>query len=404
MMRNSINVQRGFSLVELMVGVAIGLIAMLVVFQVLSVWDASRRTTNAGSSAQVAGTVALYNLEHDIRIAGWGFGSNPGKAVGSGGCLDVNVYNSANPSLTTFNLVPVQITHTVGSPDAITILYGGSALLSDMQAFVNSSAIGKKTLSNTGFQAEDLVVVADPGGTCDLVQVTGWLNAVSNPPNQDDSTTFYHDPASGPNSVTGHAYTYNRPGGTIGAYNSGNLFNLGSTSDSTGKYLPVYKKWYVKAGGTLAWMDLWGGSAAADVTEGIVDMKVQYGIDGVDGTAPDNNISATEWTASSPVVSDPSNHDWSKVLAVRIALIARSQKYEKPDPTAGCNATTTLPTWSGATVPATSPTSVTAAPFVMTDVNGAAPALSNGPNDWRCYRYRVYEKVIPIRNAIWGTT
>jgi type IV pilus assembly protein PilW len=30
---------------------------------------------------------------------------------------------------------------------------------------------------------------------------------------------------------------------------------------------------------------------------------------------------------------------------------------------------------------------------------GATPCL---PNYWRCYRYRVYETVIPLRNMLWG--
>jgi type IV pilus assembly protein PilW len=34
------------------------------------------------------------------------------------------------------------------------------------------------------------------------------------------------------------------------------------------------------------------------------------------------------------------------------------------------------------------------------DSYGATDAV---PNNWRFYRYRVYEKVIPLRNMIWGT-
>jgi type IV pilus assembly protein PilW len=53
--------------------------------------------------------------------------------------------------------------------------------------------------------------------------------------------------------------------------------------------------------------------------------------------------------------------------------------------------------------------------FVMTNVDGTAdtstgcPDLTNPadpnltPNNWRLYRYSVYETVIPLRNMIWGT-
>jgi type IV pilus assembly protein PilW len=50
--------------------------------------------------------------------------------------------------------------------------------------------------------------------------------------------------------------------------------------------------------------------------------------------------------------------------------------------------------------------------FAMTNVDGSAgaAALAPGaacpapdPDDWRFYRYSVYETVIPLRNVIWGT-
>ena len=57
-----------------MVGVAIGLIGIVVIFQVLQVWEERRRTTSSGSDAQVAGSIAMFNLEHELKQAGYGFG------------------------------------------------------------------------------------------------------------------------------------------------------------------------------------------------------------------------------------------------------------------------------------------------------------------------------------------
>ena len=41
----------------------------------------------------------------------------------------------------------------------------------------------------------------------------------------------------------------------------------------------------------------------------------------------------------------------------------------------------------------------------MTNVDGSADmgAGPPNPNNWRYYRYRVYERVVPIRNMFWGT-
>ena len=42
----------------------------------------------------------------------------------------------------------------------------------------------------------------------------------------------------------------------------------------------------------------------------------------------------------------------------------------------------------------------------MTNVDGTADGFGDAnpdPNNWRYYRYRVYERVIPLRNVLWGT-
>ena len=44
--------------------------------------------------------------------------------------------------------------------------------------------------------------------------------------------------------------------------------------------------------------------------------------------------------------------------------------------------------------------------FLMTNVNGGPDTFGDtnpDPNNWRYYRYRVYERVIPLRNLLWGT-
>jgi hypothetical protein len=41
----------------------------------------------------------------------------------------------------------------------------------------------------------------------------------------------------------------------------------------------------------------------------------------------------------------------------------------------------------------------------MTNVDGSPDSFGDTdgvPNNWRFYRYRVYERVIPLRNMLWG--
>jgi hypothetical protein len=49
---------RGFSLVELLVAAAIGIIASLAIFQVFAVFEGQKRTTTSGGEAQTSGTLA----------------------------------------------------------------------------------------------------------------------------------------------------------------------------------------------------------------------------------------------------------------------------------------------------------------------------------------------------------
>ena len=62
----------GFTLVEIMIGLLIGVIGIVVIMQVFAVSEGFKRTATSGTDAQVNGSVALYLLQRDIRLAGYG--------------------------------------------------------------------------------------------------------------------------------------------------------------------------------------------------------------------------------------------------------------------------------------------------------------------------------------------
>lgn len=64
--------EAGFSLVEIMVGIAIGMFAIIVMLQTFSLFEERKRTTTSGSDAMSEGVMALYALQRDIRQAGYG--------------------------------------------------------------------------------------------------------------------------------------------------------------------------------------------------------------------------------------------------------------------------------------------------------------------------------------------
>ena len=115
--------QRGVTLVELMVGMLIGLLAVIVISQVLLVSEGQSRTTSGGADAQVNGALALYALQRDVQMAGYGLTSSPDVL----GCPINARFNGAVPTGFPDRLAPVIITRQIDRPagsigDAIRVL------------------------------------------------------------------------------------------------------------------------------------------------------------------------------------------------------------------------------------------------------------------------------------------
>lgn len=76
--------ERGFTLIELMVAVVIGLITVLIMNQALIASEGYRRSSTAGGDAQVSGSLAMFLLQRDLRNAGYGLmaSESDGSAIG----------------------------------------------------------------------------------------------------------------------------------------------------------------------------------------------------------------------------------------------------------------------------------------------------------------------------------
>jgi hypothetical protein len=70
----------GFSLVDIMVGMVISLIGTIIIFQVFAVSEGIKRTTTGGGDAQQNGAMALFTLERQLKMAGYGLSSNDAAA------------------------------------------------------------------------------------------------------------------------------------------------------------------------------------------------------------------------------------------------------------------------------------------------------------------------------------
>jgi len=362
--------QAGFSMLEMLIGVAIGLIALVSIFQMLVSSETRKRTAASGTDAQVSGVQALFNLERDVRLSGLGFGTAPGTIMG----CQVTA-NFANTVITpTPRLYPIEIVQGAGGlPDQIIAFYGSSTFMAALQPFYNSTATTKRAEMRNGFMAGDKLIVAGNETTamssanCALVEVTDTTDV--------DGFTFQHASSSGYTNFytqASAASEFNTAAGTGSTFMAGSLFNLGNR--------PQRNLWQIEGGKVLTSTDTLRNGAPVEVAEGIVNIQAQYGVDANNDGKISDIPAPSEWVTGTPT-------DWTKVLAVRVALLARSRQFEVTE------VTTTAPGWQGGA-------------FTMQNLDGSsgASAPAAGADDWRRYRYKVYEKVIPLRNMIWGTT
>jgi type IV pilus assembly protein PilW len=370
--------QRGFSLIEILVGIIIGMVGLLVIFKTVAIWDNHTRTTVSGGDSQVAGTLAMFNLERDIKSAGLGFGAAPASVMG---CTVTGVDAVTGRNLS-FPLRPVSITVGAGGgPDTITVLAGNSSFFVDNATVRGSTSDTKQFKDTTGFRPGDVAVLAPRTGTdCELIQVTANVGT-TRLSLEHKAGDYVPDPAYKAASAVAR---YNSTTGTTGTYvPGGTMFNLGAA--------PQRNIWSITGGRVLGRVDDMQGTNSIEVSDGVINMKALYGVD----ANADNIISDAEWVATTPT-------DWSQVRAVRVALLVRSSQFEKPVLASSAavampaTPTSKKPSWFGGN-------------FVMTnvDASNSTDTFSDTdvvPENWRFYRYRVYEKVIPLRNMIWGNT
>ena len=365
-----------------MVGLVVGLICVLIIVQVLTLWEARKRTVAAGNDAQVSGTLGAFALDRDIRLGGFGFGMADATTMG---CTVKAQRDGVSPPIGSFMLAPVQIVKTDGEPDAIWVLYGNSSYFVSSQPILSSTSESKELKSREGFRVGDAAIVANSAApsNCQLIEITGLSLTNANSIEHVAGATY--TTAGGQNKTA----TMNIAGGTGTDITTGRIFNLGPA--------PTQTVWAVnKTRHTLTRYNRLAqdSTAAEDVVSDVVTLQAHYGYD----TSGDGQLGTTEWYDTLPVGAD-----WTRVLAVRVGLLMRSRQFERPNMETGTPkaVTTAAPRWASGTK---------AFPMANVDTSsdaGDSAVALNGPqaaNNWRNYRYRVYDMVVPLRNMIWGTS
>jgi type IV pilus assembly protein PilW len=376
----------GFSLVELMVGVAVGLIGIMAIMEAYRSNEAIKRSTGGVGMSQANGAVAMHMLTRDIRMGGYGFIQKD--ALNCSGLASIQwSYNGQYSStagggtLPAIVLAPVRIQDGMptGVPDTITVTSG-----TDEKALI-SNTVGIAppagqilVAANYGFDTNDMFLIAQPG-SCAMYNVTA--------PQAGDTASMIRiatgplGPFNPPNPAAYTPYIAN----TSAVMNLGQLtVNRYDVVNSDLRVTPMFTN--IGVAGQLPTLS----NVPQIVGNDIVDLKAYYGKDTSQNFSTPPSISPgaalnLTWNKTVPTTAD----QWSQVRVIKLALLARSGNYEKPDASGTCNATKAGDVSLKFSNPALSSVANNDAFNV---IPGGLPS---------CYRYRAFETIIPLRNLIW---
>jgi len=298
--------QAGFSLVEIMVGLVIGLLATIVIMQVFAVFEGQKRSTTGSADAQTNGSIALYTISRDAQMAGFG----------------LPVFDTQNPPLKCspspssggIDMFPVAITNSADAngSDRIAIRYGPTPMGGVPARVVSVAGNVVGVANNMGCQNGDIAMISN-GAACAMTSVN----------DADLATDTTHITVANATGAIANASI-----ACLGAWNEF-LYRVNNNR-----------------------LERNGAPSTAD----IVNIQAQYGI-----SIAANNNQVTAWVdASGGTWAAPTIANRNRIKAVRIAVVARNGLLEKENVTTACSSTTgAAPTglcaWEGsATSPAPS--------------------------------------------------
>lgn len=395
---------RGFSLVELLVAVAIGLVVTLAVFGVLAASEGRKRTSVALNDTNQSGAYAAYTVDRIVRSAGTGYAQGWPKV---GSCRLSAALTPAAETLPrtaafpapftaipqTVRLAPVVIFaggSTTGSD--VLMVMSGAAGFGEAPAAVLPGAITatQVLLANTiGLRANDLVLLAG-GGECLLSQVASTKAVCAGDPTSPATNT-----TCGQQLPLGGSY-YTATGAhtsltALAGMTNVNAFSIGNATNNR----PQFQLLGVGADSTLFRHDLLlldgaGTAATAEpIAEGVRELHAVYGLDTNDDGMLDTwqNPTATGWTGAALMDgSAQSSTRLRQIVALRVALVMRSALIERE---------------LAASVPV-APASMPLFGDLPTAVQTTVDLTRTGEN--RNQRHRVIELTIPVRNLLMRTT
>jgi type IV pilus assembly protein PilW len=382
---------KGFSLIELMVSMVIGLVVTLAISAVMINSEGSRRTTTSVNDINQTGAYMAYVMDRSLRSAGSGFAQQPNVY----GCLLdaakslITILPLPTAAPAPFSSMPLNVrlapaligSGLAGSGGDVLVVMSGTSGSGDspQQVLTGSvSASGFRLPNAISYTKDDLILVgdADVAAGCMIQHVSGVIS---------DELTLGGD--------------YYRQVGLANLTDFGDDSDTGSWSMQLGSWgvgrenPPKFEMFAVNSADNAFYgLDLLQISTAAPVAlaEGIVEMRARYGLDTTSPGAAglrDGILDSWVTPSGSYAYSSLSNGSATAqarirdIVAIRVGLVLRTSVPEKKDV---YQANTDLKLFSdlGATLEAKR--SITAG------------------TDAAKFRYRTVEFTVPLRNVIYA--
>lgn len=387
--------QRGVTLIELLIGMLVGMMAVLVISQTLLTSESQKRTATGGSDAQVNAALALYSIQRDVQMAGYGLTSSPAVV----GCPISARYNSTVPAQFPTRLVPVMITseatRRVADPnsvgDSIRMLASSKSGYSVPTRVIPpgyNPAGGTEfpVRASLGFASGDLALAASNAtNPCWVFQVTAAPPSTGRTlPRGNDAARW--NPANTPDIAYGDGAVLVNLGTLVD-----NIYEIDNTNNRKALRLSSFN-----AASPATRLD-------RDVQSDIVQLRAFYGRD---TSVPADGVVDVYDVPNAATQAAYTNADWLRIVSVRVILVSRSSTWEKREERADGTfwyPTPANPEWSVGTVPAVSgaaPCSSGSGECITLDVGAGAA----GDVDAKHHRYKIFDTVIPLRNMLWSAS
>ena len=395
----------GFSLIELLVSMVIGLVVTLAITSVMIRGEATKRSTTSVNDVSQTGAYTTYLLDRAIRSAGSGFSQS---WLTTYGCrLDVSqstptalhvlplpsAINSgsafAKVTSTTLpvRLAPVIIAKDLANPTSsdvrgdVLMVMGGTAGFGESPMLVvpgSVSATNLRLANTIVFRTGDLFLLADSSVTngC-MVQQVLFPTATTGSTDQ--------------NLPLGGTY-YSAAGTNVNLANFGastTALQLGNVTDN----MPQFQMYGVGSNNTLVSYDLLqanptGANIDVPIADGVVELRALYGTD----TSPATNTitwidpSSSGWDAAALMDgSSASQTRLKRIVSIRLGLILRTSLEER--------------TPASTSDAALSYQRASADVKLFSDLGSALERTRTLTGSELNYRYRTFEVTIPLRNV-----